>query len=127
VHLDAAGGQRQRDAPGADAELECPATAREFRQDAGYRVHRPRPAYVRVVVVGRRDPLGEVVLGRVHGQDGSRDAARAAAPAAPATAAPPADAATSHLVSRGSSLHDAALAATSRASDRAPAATQAAA
>src|SRR5439155_987339 len=101
--------------------------AGQLRQHADHRVHRPRPENVRVVVIGRRDPFGEVVLGSVHGQDGSRDAARATAAAAPARAAPPADAATSHLVSRGSSLQDAALAATSRASDRAPAPTQAAA
>ena len=47
------------------------------------------------------------------------------APAAPATAAPPAEAATSHRVTRGRSRHDDRLATTSSASDRAPAATQA--
>ena len=50
--------------------------------------------------------------------------AEVTAAAAPVSAAPPADAATSHRVSRGSSRHDARLAATSKASDRAPAATQ---
>jgi hypothetical protein len=49
----------------------------------------------------------------------------ARAPAAPARAAPPADAATSHRLPRGSSGHADRLATTSRASDRAPAATQA--
>ncbi len=49
----------------------------------------------------------------------------AIAPAAPTSAAPPADPATSHRLIRGSSRHDDRLATTSRASDRAPAATHA--
>jgi hypothetical protein len=49
----------------------------------------------------------------------------ASAPAAPVIAAPPADATTSHRPAGGSSRHDARLATTSRASDRAPAATHA--
>ncbi len=47
------------------------------------------------------------------------------APAAPTRAEPPADTTTSHRLTRGSSGHDDRLATTSRASDRAPAATQA--
>ncbi len=49
----------------------------------------------------------------------------AIAPAAPTRAAPPAEPATSHRLIRGSSRHDDRLATTSRASDRAPAATHA--
>jgi len=49
----------------------------------------------------------------------------ASAPATPTRAAPPADPATSHRLIRGSSRHDDRLATTSRASDRAPAATHA--
>jgi hypothetical protein len=49
----------------------------------------------------------------------------ASAPAAPTSAALPADTATSHRLIRGSSRHDDRLATTSRASDRAPAAIHA--
>jgi hypothetical protein len=69
---------------------------------------------------GSASPWGSA--GR-SGPGSGRPATRA--PAAPARAAPPAEATTSHRVTRGSSRQDARLAATSSASDRAPAATQA--
>jgi hypothetical protein len=70
---------------------------------------------------------GLLAAGLAFASASNRRSGRSAtrAPAAPARAAPPAEAATSHRVTRGSSRHDARLAATSSASDRAPAATQA--
>src|ERR1700743_791466 len=54
-----------------------------------------------------------------------RSRSAASAPVAPATAAPPADAATSHRVRRGSRGHAVTVTATSRASESAPAADHA--
>jgi hypothetical protein len=65
----AAAGQRQRDAPGPDAELQRLATPGQFRQQADRLVHRARLEHAGRPVVRRRDPLAEVVVRFFHRGD----------------------------------------------------------
>ena len=61
----AAGRQRQGDAPGADAQLQSPA-ASKLRQDVGRRVRGARAEHLRPLVVGRRGTFSEVAVIIVH-------------------------------------------------------------
>jgi hypothetical protein len=72
VHLDSPLRQRQRDPPGADAELQRTALPRQASQQ----VHYGGDGLVRehlglVVVVGRRDLLAEVAIRICHDRDSS--------------------------------------------------------
>ena len=67
VDRNAAARQRQGDAPGPDAQLQCAAAARELGQNAGHRVHHARLEHLRGrIVVGRRDAFPEVAVLFVH-------------------------------------------------------------
>jgi hypothetical protein len=66
VDHDAAGRQRQGDAPGADAQLQGPAAASKLRQDVGRRVCGAGAELLRPLVVGRRGTFSEVAVLIVH-------------------------------------------------------------
>ena len=63
MHANAATGERQRDAAGADAELECSAVAGEIGEEVDDRIDDRWVEHLCVVVVPRCDALAEVVLG----------------------------------------------------------------
>ena len=72
VHFHAAAGQRQRDPPGPDAQLQRPPAARQLGQHPGRRLYRPRPEDPRRAVVRRGDTLTEVTVFILHCRDVTR-------------------------------------------------------